>query len=112
MPRPGHRRHHHPVLGAAHPRRISLQHRHHNTQVHLEGNVEIDRKQPSGNDLRLKTDALTIFPDEDQMKTDRPVRIEVSDGTMVNGTGLFVDNASRKIDINSKVHMVIPARHR
>jgi hypothetical protein len=33
VPRPGHRRHHHPVLGAAHPRRISLQHRHHNAQV-------------------------------------------------------------------------------
>lgn len=85
---------------------------HHNTQVHLEGNVEIDRKPAAGNGLHLKTEALTIFPDEDQMKTDRPVRMEVSDGTTVTGTGMFIDNASRKIDINSKVHMAIPARHR
>ena len=27
VPRPGHRRDHHPVLGAAHPRRVGLQHR-------------------------------------------------------------------------------------
>jgi hypothetical protein len=33
VPRPGHRGHDHPVLAAAHPRRIGLQHRHHNAQV-------------------------------------------------------------------------------
>jgi lipopolysaccharide export system protein LptC len=85
---------------------------HHNTQVHLAGNVQIDRKAESGNRLQMKTEALTIFPDEDQMKTDKPVHLATSDGTVVTGTGMFVDNASRKVQIDTRVHMTLPARHR
>lgn len=85
---------------------------HGNTEVHLRGDVSIERKDAAGRSMTLKTQALTIFPDADQMKTDQPVRISGSDGTEATGTGLFVDNAAGRVDINSKVHMTIPARNR
>ena len=97
-----------PTVIAANVARID----HHNTQVHLEGNVEIERKAGQGNGMRMKTEALTIFPDEDRMTTDKPVHMTASDGTVISGVGMAVDNASRQIEINGKVHMTIPARSR
>lgn len=85
---------------------------HGNTQVHLTGDVSIERKSAAGSKMTLETQTLTIFPDADQMKTDQPVRITGSDGTTATGTGLFVDNAAGRIDINNDVHMAMPAKRR
>jgi lipopolysaccharide export system protein LptC len=81
---------------------------HGNTQVHLTGDVVIDRKETAmAGAMRLRTETLTIYPDEDQMKTDAAVDM-VSKGATMQGTGLFIDNAKRQMTVDSKVHIVLP----
>jgi lipopolysaccharide export system protein LptC len=83
---------------------------HGNTQVHLMGDVDIERKaSPGAEPVRMKTQALTVFPDDDQMKTDQPVEI-VSGTSRMTGTGLFIDNAARKVEVTSRVRIVRPAQ--
>ncbi|MGZ8289476.1 MAG: LPS export ABC transporter periplasmic protein LptC [Telluria sp.] len=83
---------------------------HGNTQVHLTGDVDIERKAtPDSRPVRMRTQALTVYPDEDQMKTSQPVEI-VSDGSTMTGVGMFVDNASRQVHVNSRVRIVHPPR--
>ena len=77
-------------------------------QVDLFGNVDINRPaSPAADQFRLRTEALTILTERDQMKTDRPVHI-VSGASTVTGTGLFVDNAARQMRIDSRVHIIYP----
>jgi lipopolysaccharide export system protein LptC len=76
--------------------------------VDLRGKVNIERPAgATGSHLRLRTEALTILTDEDQMKTAAPVEM-VSGATTVTGVGMFADNASRRLDISSKVHIIYP----
>lgn len=81
---------------------------HANSQIHLLGDVDIERKASAGaRPARLKTQALTIFPDEDQMKTDQPVQM-LSDGATLTGTGLFIDNAARQVNVGGRARVVYP----
>ncbi|MES2151654.1 MAG: LPS export ABC transporter periplasmic protein LptC [Pseudomonadota bacterium] len=83
-----------------------------NSQVHLAGDVVVDRKaSPLGEALQMKTEALTVFPDDDKLTSDRPVAIVVGHSTL-NGTGLLVDNAARQLSLSSKVHIVYPPPQR
>ena len=83
---------------------------HGNTQVHLMGDVDIDRKStPDARPVRMRTQALTVFTEEDQMKTDQPVEI-VSAGSTMTGTGLFIDNTERRIQVPSRARIVLPPR--
>lgn len=83
---------------------------HGNTQVHLMGDVDIDRKATATTKpVRILTQALTVYPDDDQMKTELPVEV-ISDGVTMTGTGLFVDNTTRKVNVSSRVRIVYPPR--
>lgn len=83
---------------------------HGNTQVHLMGDVDIDRKAtPQARPVRMRTQQLTVFTEEDKMKTSEPVEI-VSNGTTMTGVGMFVDNTTREIELNSRVRIVHPPR--
>lgn len=83
---------------------------HGNTQVHLMGDVDIDRKATATTKpVRMRTQALTVYPDDDQMKTDQPVEV-VSGGATMTGTGLFVDNTTRQVNVSSRVRIVYPPR--
>lgn len=83
---------------------------HGNTQVHLMGDVDIERKAaPDVKPMRMRTQALTVFPDEDQMKTSLPVEI-VSGESRMTGTGLFIDNAAGQVHVASRVRIVHPPR--
>ena len=83
---------------------------HGNTQVHLMGDVNVDRKATATTrPMIMRTQALTVYPEDDQMKTDQPFEI-VSDGATMNGTGLFVDNTTRKVNVNTRVRVVYPPR--
>ncbi|MDL2358547.1 MAG: LPS export ABC transporter periplasmic protein LptC [Pseudomonadota bacterium] len=76
--------------------------------VDLFGNVNIERPAgAAGPHMRLKTEALTILSDQDQMKTAAPVEM-ISGTTTLTGVGMFADSASRKIDIASRVHITYP----
>jgi lipopolysaccharide export system protein LptC len=83
---------------------------HGNTQVHLMGDVDINRMGTANADpVRMRTQALTIFPDDDQMKTDQPVEVISGDATMT-GIGLFVDNTTRQVSVPGRVRIVYPPR--
>lgn len=83
---------------------------HGNTQVHLMGDVDIDRKATATTRaMRMRTQALTVYPEDDQMKTDQPVEM-TSDGATLTGTGLFVDNTTRQVNVSSRVRIVYPPR--
>ncbi|RJG10672.1 LPS export ABC transporter periplasmic protein LptC [Massilia cavernae] len=101
-------------LGAGQPETVVRAKRarvdHGNTQVHLMGDVDIDRKAtPDARPVRMRTQALTVFTEEDQMQTDQPVEI-VSGGSKMTGTGLFIDNAARKVQIQSRSRITYPPR--
>lgn len=83
---------------------------HGNTQVHLMGDVDIDRKATAeAPPVRMRTQQLTVFTEEDQMRTSEPVEI-VSNGSTMTGVGLFIDNTTREIQLNSRVRIVHPPR--
>lgn len=79
-------------------------------KVELSGNVDIHRPQsPSARYLRLKTEALTVFPDEDRMESDQKVTMVLGAST-VTGVGMQANNATRQIDFRSKGHIVYPPK--
>ena len=79
-----------------------------NTRVLLTKDVRIDRAaQGSSQEMHLNTEALTIFPDEDRMETDQPVRLQVGNAT-ATGTGLKANNATRQIQLAGRGTIVYP----
>lgn len=84
---------------------------HANDLVHLIGNVDVERPaSATGQHMRLRTDALTVLPDEDRMHTDRAVDMTIGTAR-VSGTGLEVDNAARTLHFASKGRIVYPPRN-
>jgi lipopolysaccharide export system protein LptC len=80
--------------------------------VDLSGNVDVERVGSTTADpMSLKTDALTIFPDEDRMETKQPVVLMVG-STTVTGTGMRANNATSQVDILSKMQLSYPPRAR
>ena len=83
-----------------------------NTQVHLSGNVDIDRKATDKTlPMTLKTQALTIFPDEERMVTELAVDI-VNGKNQLSGVGMRANNATGEIAIKSGLRLTLPPRPR
>lgn len=83
---------------------------HDENKVDLLGKVNIERPaSPTSRYLRLTTDALTVFPDEDRMQSDRKVTMMLGAST-VTGTGMLANNATRQIDLGSRGQIVIPPK--
>jgi len=77
---------------------------HDTTQVHLYDNVRLDRPASPANDaMHLRADHLLLLPEEEIMKTDRPVEIVVGQAKL-RGTGMFANNATRELRLTSNVH--------
>ena len=75
-----------------------------NSEVHMYRNVELDR--PASGDaepLHAKSDYLLVLPDDDMMKTDKPVEITLG-RSQLNGAGMLANNATREFRLTSKVH--------
>lgn len=82
--------------------------RHQQNEVDLLGKVDILRPaSPSLQYLRLQTDALTVYPDEDRMRSDKKVLMTMGDAT-VNGNGMEADNAAREIQFKGRGRIVVP----
>ncbi|MBB3222868.1 LPS export ABC transporter periplasmic protein LptC [Pseudoduganella umbonata] len=82
-----------------------------NTRVTLTKNVDIRRAaSPAARDLHLATEKLTIYPDEDRMETDLPVRME-SGGATATGIGMQANNATRQLQLGRGT-IVYPPRTR
>lgn len=81
-----------------------------NTRLQLSRNVVIDRVAgPRTQNMTLKTEALTIFPDEERMESAVPVDL-LSGRSHVTGVGLKASNASSVVEVPSSVRIVIPPR--
>jgi lipopolysaccharide export system protein LptC len=76
---------------------------HDKNEIQLQRHVKVDRPaSPSGTAFHLRTDYLLVLPDQDLMKTDKPVEILLGNSTL-NGTGMVANNLTREIHLASKV---------
>jgi lipopolysaccharide export system protein LptC len=85
--------------------------RHADNQVDLLGKVDIQRPAtPSAKRMTLKTEALTLVPDEDRMHSDLAVDMMLGSAT-IHGTGMQADNAAQKVHFSSKGQIVYPPKN-
>lgn len=83
---------------------------HGENRVELLGAVDIDRPAfPDTAPMRLQTETLTVFPDEDRMHTDAPVRM-TSGAAAVSGIGMQANNATRELQLKSRVQITYPPK--
>ncbi|MCS0581044.1 LPS export ABC transporter periplasmic protein LptC [Massilia pinisoli] len=79
-------------------------------QIDLTGNVDIQR--PAGTDsqpLRIRTQALTVLPDEDIVKTDQPIDMKLG-ASSVNGVGMLANNATQQVHLGGRGQIIYPPR--
>ena len=85
---------------------------HEEHRVDLLGNVDIQRPAtPTTEALRVQTQALTVLPDEEIMKTDKPIEMQLGAAT-IRGTGMVANNATQKLHLSSRGQIVYPPRPR
>jgi lipopolysaccharide export system protein LptC len=79
-----------------------------NSKVHMRGHVNVDRPAtPMAKYFHLESDYLLALPDEDIVQTDRPVHIVLGDAVL-NGTGMYSNNATREFRLSNNVHGTYP----
>jgi lipopolysaccharide export system protein LptC len=79
-----------------------------NSRVHLTGDVDVARAASGAvQKMTLKTQALTVFPDTDRMETDQPVEVVLGQ-TVMTGTGMKANNATRQIDVAQRLRITYP----
>jgi lipopolysaccharide export system protein LptC len=72
-------------------------------QIHLLGDVKVDRpKTATSNAMKLESEYLLLLPDQDSMKTDKPVKM-TTDTSEVNAVGMTANNAAEQLQLLSKV---------
>ena len=79
-------------------------------QIDLTGNVDI--KRPAGaksEPLRIRTEALTVLPDEDIVKTDRPIEMQLG-AASVSGVGMVANNATQQVHLGGRGQIIYPPR--
>jgi lipopolysaccharide export system protein LptC len=84
--------------------------RHADDQIDLIGNVDVTRPAaPKVQALRVRTQALTVLPDEEILKTDHAVEMNLGEAT-VRGTGMVANNATGRLHLASRGQIVYPPR--
>ncbi|HEV7817399.1 MAG TPA: LPS export ABC transporter periplasmic protein LptC [Janthinobacterium sp.] len=79
-----------------------------NSRVQLNGNVIIDRVAGGTvQNMRLTTEALTVFPDSEEMQTDLPVVMTLGKSVMT-GVGMKANNGTGRIEVMHNVHITYP----
>jgi lipopolysaccharide export system protein LptC len=64
---------------------------------------------PKSQAMRIRSDALTVLPDEELMKTDKPVEMQLGAAT-VRGTGMTANNATQQVHLASRGQIIYPPR--
>lgn len=78
------------------------------SQIQMIGNVEADRPaSPVTDHFHLSSDYVLILPDDDVMKTDKPVALTLGSARLT-GTDMYVNNATREFRLAQRVHGVYP----
>ncbi|WP_035373405.1 LPS export ABC transporter periplasmic protein LptC [Pseudoduganella violaceinigra] len=81
-----------------------------NSRVTLNGTVTIDRAAaPGARSLHMATEKLVIFPDEDRMETDQPVKMKVGD-TTASANSMRANNATREMHLEGAGTLVLPPK--
>ena len=79
-------------------------------RVELLGTVDIQRPATSTSEaLRVQTQALTVLPDEEILKTERPIQMQLG-AARVDGIGMVANNATQKLHLASRGQIVYPPR--
>lgn len=75
-----------------------------NSKVHMYKDVQLDRPAtPTNEHFHLASEYLLILPDEDIMKTDKPVVITLGN-SILKGTGMVANNATGELTLSSNVN--------
>jgi lipopolysaccharide export system protein LptC len=75
-------------------------------ETRLDGNVVITRAAtPGAEALRAETEHAVILPDQELVRSDRPVRITQGDN-LLTGVGMELDNEARRLRLDSSVRVV------
>lgn len=83
---------------------------HEQDQVELIGNVDVERPGSANTkSLSIKTQRMTVLPDEEIMKTDLPVVMKLGAAT-VRGTGMVANNATQQVHLASRSQIEFPPR--
>ena len=83
---------------------------HQQNQVDLLGKVDIVRPaSPEDQYLRLQTEALTVLPDEDRMRSDQKVQMVLGAAT-ITGTSMEANNATGQINFKGRGQATFPPR--
>jgi lipopolysaccharide export system protein LptC len=79
-------------------------------QIDLAGNVDISRPgSKTTQPLRIRTEALTLLPDEDIAKTDKPIRMTLG-AASVSGVGMVANNATQQLTLGGRGELIYPPR--
>lgn len=90
--------------------RARIYHQQH--RVDFLGNVDLQRPRTASSEaLRVRTQALTALPDEEILKTDQPIEMQLG-ASSVRGAGMMANNATQKLHIASRGQIVYPPRER
>jgi lipopolysaccharide export system protein LptC len=85
---------------------------HTNNVVDLAGKVDIQRAaSPAAKRMTIKTEQLTVFPDEDRMTSDQAVVMTLGDAS-IRGVGMQADNAAQTVHFSKSGQIVLPPRPR
>ncbi len=77
------------------------------TKVHMHGNVIGDRSATATTEsLRLETEYLLVFPDEDAMQTDKAVTIKRGNAT-IQGVGMDANNATGEMRVHHQTSVTM-----
>jgi lipopolysaccharide export system protein LptC len=81
-------------------------------QIDLTGNVDIRRPgAPGAEPLRIRTETLTILPDDEIAKTNLPVHMTLG-GATVDAVGMVANNATQQIALGGRGQVTYPPRQK
>ena len=85
---------------------------HEEHRVELLGDVDLQRpKTPASEALRVRTQAMTVLPDEEIVKTDQPIDMELG-ASSLKATGMVANNATMQMQLSGRGRIVYPPRQR
>ena len=85
---------------------------HEEHRVELFGDVDLQRpKTPASEALRVRTQAMTVLPDEEIVKTDQPIDMELG-ASSLKATGMMANNATMQMQLSGRGRIVYPPRQR
>jgi lipopolysaccharide export system protein LptC len=84
--------------------------RHGQNEVDLLGNVDVQRPAtPKSQPMRLRTEELTVLPDDELMRTDKPVEMVLGSAN-IRGTGMLANNATQQVHVAGRGQIIYPPR--